>query len=413
MKFQRRFFIMLLLGFFSGLPVALTASTLQAKLTTLGFSLTNIGYISLLAAPYGLRFLWTPFFDRYTPPFLDRRRSWLLIFQIGLVISISLMAVIPANYFYLLLSVGFITALLSTSQDVIISAWQTEIFVDHERGIGATLYVIGWRIGAIFSGGIALLLAQFFNWTTVYFLMAGVMSFSLITTFFADKTNINYISAISSKNYFFAPFKEFFQRYSIKTVLGFILVLLTYKLGDALALSLNTTFLLRIMQFDLATVGLINKTVSMGAAILGGIVAAMGLRRMTLFNGLILFGIIQSIANFGYVVLAFYGKSYFLLVITAFLENFCSGMGTIAFLAFIMTLCNVQFTATQFAFLSGLSFFARTLAGPVTASLVSIVGWGQFFILCALVSLPALMVLFSMRTQSVFVDSFIENQVAR
>jgi len=396
---NKRFICIFLFGIFSGLPVALTAGTLQARLTTLGFSLASIGYISLLAAPYGLRFLWAPFFDHYALPFLDRRRGWLLVLQVGLAILICLMGLVPSGYFYLLLFLGFLTAIFSTSQDVIISAWQTEVFTESQRGLSATILVIGWRIGAIFSGGIALVFAQHFNWRFVYLLMAAIMATSIIVTIFADKSEANYQL---TKKYFSAPFVDFFKRYQLKTILIFILVLLTYKLGEALALSLNTTFLLRDLQFDLETIGMVNKTVSMGSAILGGIVAGILLRKINLFNGLILFGIIQAAANLGYAFLAFYGKSYFLLVLTAFLENFCSGMGTIAFLAFIMALCNAEFTATQFAFLSGLSFLARILAGPVSSHLVAMFGWGDFFILCGLVSLPALGFLALIRKEEFF-----------
>ncbi|MDX1901575.1 MAG: MFS transporter [Gammaproteobacteria bacterium] len=405
----RRFPIMLLLGFFSGLPSALTASTLQAWFTDAGLSLVDIGAITLLALPYAIRFLWAPLFDRVSLPFLDRRRSWLWVLQLLLVLSIVSMAFLkPQTIFHVsqfsfhgLLLCGLITAILSTSQDIVINAWQTETFVDGERGLGAALYVTGWRIGMIVSGAVALIIAQYFNWKITYLSMAGLMLLGVIVTTLAPQSfSISSVSK-ASKN-LLAPFQEFFQRYTWKMLAAIFFLLLTYKLGDALALAFNTTFLLREMHFDLATIGLVNKTISMTSALLGGIAAAIWMKRISLYRALFLFGIIQAFAHLGYMLLAIVGKNFFLLVFTAFLENFCSGMATIAFLALIMALCHVEYTATQFAFLSAMTFLGRIIAGPFAARLILFFGWIHFFVMCGVISLSVLCVLFATRKADVF-----------
>lgn len=400
---SRRHLVILLLGFSSGLPAALTASTLQAWFTEAGISLHTIGAVTLLVMPYSFRFLWAPMFDYLELPGLDRRRGWLFLTQIGLVLAISAMAFFtPDEIISLttwsipwLMILGFITAVLSTSQDIVINAYQIEILPQKEKGLGAAVYVTGWRIGAIISGGLALVLAQAWGWKETYLIMASLMGIGIIATFIAPQPQV--IKQISNTlvHAVIAPFKEFFERYGLKTASLFFLLIITYKAGDALTLALNTTFLLRHIGFDLATIGLVNKTVSLISALLGGIFAGILMTRMSLYRALIIFGLIQGIANLSYAAIAYFGKSIFLLIIAAFTENFCSGMGTIALLALIMSLCNIHYTATQFALLSAIAFLARTFVGPIAAVMVDSMGWLMFFIVCFILSLPTLLFVYA------------------
>lgn len=394
----RKLMVILFLGFASGLPASLTASTLQAWFTEAGSNLQIIGSITLLVLPYSFRFLWAPLFDYIHLPHFDRRRGWLLLLQLGLLFAITGMAFIePAHMSHVfhwqfpsLLLLGFITAWLSASQDIVINAYQIEALPLSKRGLGASLYVTGWRFGVIISGGLALMLAKEIGWQQTYLLMAGLMLIGMFATLVApavssyEKINYSFVFAV------IAPFKDFLQRFKLMPALIFFLLILTYKIGDALALALNTTFLLRHVGFDLATVGLINKTVSLGAALLGGVTAGFCMMRLSLYRALIFFGLFQGIANLAYAGLAYFGKSTALLIFAAFTENFCSGMGTIALMALIMALCSDRFSATQFALLSAIAFFARTFAGPVAAFIVESIGWQQFFICCFLISLPTL-----------------------
>jgi len=401
---NRSHLVILLLGFSSGLPAALTASTLQAWFTEAGISLHTIGVVTLLAIPYSFRFLWAPVFDYFKLPGLDRRRGWLLLTQISLIIAISAMALFtPQQLFKVdmwsipwLMVLGFITAVLSTSQDIVINAYQIEILPPEERGLGAAVYVTGWRVGAIISGAAALVLAKELGWKETYLLMASLMSIGIVATFLAPKPRMMHVSN-SMFHAVIAPIKDFFQRYQLKTALLFLLIILTYKAGDALTLALNTTFLLRHIGFDLVTLGLVNKTVSLISALLGGIVAGVFMTRMSLYRALIIFGLIQGAANLSYAAMAYFGKSLFLLIFAAFTENFCSGMGTIALLALIMSLCNLHYTATQFALLSAAAFLARAFVGPVAAVMVDSMGWLSFFIGCFFLSLPTLLFVYANR----------------
>lgn len=391
-------FIIFLLGITAGLPAALIAGTLQAWFTEAGLNLYTIGAITLLIAPYNLRFLWAPLFDNVHLPGMNRRHSWLYITQIGLIITTLIMAQLnplqTLTCFGMkiptLMLVGFFTSIFAASLEIIINAYQTEILPEAERGLGVSIYVTGWRIGGIFSGAIALIMAKEWGWQITYMIMASLMGIGLIATWFAPKTTILEKRAYTFVEAVIHPFKDLFSRFNVLSLTLFFLLILTYKASDALALALNTTFLLREMGFDLITIGLVNKTVSIGAAILGGITAGVAMKYIPLYRALFLFGLIQGAANLSYALLAYMGKSLGLLIFTAFAENFCSGMGNIALMALIMAICNTQYTASQIALLSSIAYLSRPFVGPIAASMVDASGWFTFYIWCFVVSLPTL-----------------------
>lgn len=395
---NRRHLTILLLGFASGLPASLTASTLQAWFTDAGINLRTIGAVTLLVMPYSFKFLWSPLFDYVQFGQIDRRRGWLIVTQLGLLASIIWMALLtPQDIAVLfnwqipwLLIAGFLTSFLSASQDIVINAYQTEILPKSEQGLGASLYVTGWRVGAIISGALALVLASEFGWECTYLGMSSLMGIGLLATFIAPPSQEYQQSTYGFLDAVVAPFVDFFQRFGIKSAVLFLLLIITYKISDALALALNTTFLMRELGFALSTIGYINKTVSLTSALLGGIFAGILMTRQTLYRSLMLFGFVQGAANLSYAAMAYWGKSLGLLIFAAFTENFCSGMGTIALMALIMSLCNKRYTATQFALLSAVAFLARTFVGPLAATMVESSGWFLFFICCFLISLPTL-----------------------
>jgi len=397
-KRNRRHLTILLLGFASGLPAALTAGTLQAWFTEAGISLKTIGAVTLLVLPYSLRFLWAPLLDHFELPGIDRRRGWLFVTQIGLIIAISTMAFSNPHENFMLFSwqiptlmvIGLLTAFFSTSQDIVINAYQTEVLPVEERGLGAAIYITGWRIGAVISGAASLLLASQLGWQTTYLLMASLMAVGIIGTAIAPPSPHVRLPAASLTEVLIMPFVEFFQRVGFKYALIIMSLIITYKLSDALALALNTTFLLRGMGYSLALIGTVNKTVSIVASVAGGLLAGAAMTRLTLYQALLFFGWIQGLANLCYALMAYLGKSFFMLVFTAFTENFCSGMGTIALYALIMALCQLRYTATQFALFVAIAFVGRTFAGPLAATMVESMGWLTFFIWCFLLSLPTL-----------------------
>lgn len=376
-----RIWTVLFLGFSSGLPAVLTGSTLSAWFTESGISLMAIGALTLVGQPYVYKFLWAPFMDRFIPPFLGRRRGWMLIWQLCLIITIAMMALLtPQKHAGLMGMVALLIAFCSASQDTAINAYQTDVLQQEERGMGAALMANGWRIGTIVSGAFALIMAQRLGWHITYLIMAACMLVGLITTLLCPATpNEKHVQPASLKDAVIDPFKEFFSRHGARFAIILLAIIVFYKLGDAFALSLNTTFLLRGMHFSLTDVGVANKMVGLAASISGGLIGGLIMLRISLLRALILFGILQAVSNLGYMWLALAGHNYPLFYGAVAVEFFTSGLGTTAFLAFIMSLCHPKFTATQFALLTAISAVGRVYIGPAAAETVLHIGWAGFF----------------------------------
>ena len=376
-----RIWTVLLLGFSSGLPAVLTGSTLSAWFTESGISLMTIGALTLVGQPYVYKFLWAPFMDRFVPPFLGRRRSWMLIWQLCLILTIAAMALLtPQKHAGLMGMIALLIAFCSASQDTAINAYQTDVLQQEERGIGAALMANGWRIGTIVSGAFSLIMAQHLGWHITYLIMAACMLVGLITTLLCPATpNEKHVQPVSLKDAVIDPFKEFFSRHGARFAIILLAIIVFYKLGDAFALSLNTTFLLRGMHFSLTDVGVANKMVGLAASIAGGLIGGLIMLRISLLRALVVFGIFQAVSNLGYMWLALAGHNYSIFYGSIAVEFFTSGLGTTAFLAFIMSLCHPKFTATQFALLTAISAVGRVYIGPAAAETVLHIGWAGFF----------------------------------
>ncbi|RNC78794.1 AmpG family muropeptide MFS transporter [Piscirickettsia salmonis] len=402
---KRRILTVFLLGFSSGLPFALIAGTLQAWFTTAGLDLKTIGAASLIGLPYTLKPFIAPIIDRYRLPLLGRRRGWLLLFQFALLIAILFMSTLKPTHSVLVLGqtvpllmiIGVCVAFFSTCQDIVINAYQTEVLYENERGLGASLGVTGWRISFILSGSIALILASHLGWHLTYIVMSLCMLIGVFATLFGPNPDNEGQPPMTFVKAIYEPFVDFFSRQKLPTALLVILLILTYKIGDALALALNTTFLIKGVGFSLDAIGVINKNIGIIGSIAGGIIGGLLMLRLSLFRSLMLFGLVQAIANLGYMWLAIVGKNYSVFVITAFSEHFFSGMGTAAFVALLMSQCNLNYTATQYALFTSLSLFGRTWLGPIAASMVDHFGWAQFFFWSFIVSLPCLFFVWLLR----------------
>ncbi len=378
-----RLLIVSLLGISSGLPLALTSSTLQAWFTQAGISLITIGALSLVGIPYIWKFLWAPLIDRYVPPLWGRRRGWIAITQLGLCITLLIFANLnPTTQPTTMGVLALVIAFISASQDIAVDAYRTDILRPEERGIGVAGYIFTYRIAMLISGGFALVLADYVGWRITYELMALLIAFSAITTFFAPE-----VMGISAPKNFMAaviePFADLRQRDGILLILLFVIF---YKLGDAFALSLMSNFLLRTLGFSLTEVGLAYKTIGFIAMIVGAFTAGALLSWMNMYRALLLFGLAQAFSNLMFMLLAHVGKNYALMVSSISLESFCSGMSTAALFAFLTSLCDRRYSATQFACLSALASVGRVLLGPVAAVVVEHVGWTSFygwsFVLC-------------------------------
>ncbi|MBQ0440150.1 muropeptide MFS transporter AmpG [Providencia rettgeri] len=395
---------LILLGFVSGLPLALTAGTLQAWLTVENVDIRTIGFFSLVGQAYVLKFLWSPMMDRYTPPFLGRRRGWLLTTQILLIISIAAMGFMnPSEHLWYLAALAVTVAFCSASQDIVFDAYKTDLLSAEERGIGAATSVMGYRISMLVSGGLALWLAdKFLTWKQLYLLMAGLMIIGVIATLLAKEPEEDTAPPTSLKKAIYEPLAEFFSRNNAWLIL---LLLVFYKLGDAFVMALNTNFLLNALGFSLSEVGTVNKTVGMAATIIGALLGGYLMKNMSLFKALFLFGLLQGGSNIGYWFLAITPPHILTMGSIIFLENIFSGMGTAAFVALLMTLCNKSLSATQFALLSALSAVGRVYIGPIASIFVSNYGWPLFYLISIGVAVPGVLLLLACRTSLVYTQT--------
>ncbi len=392
---NRRIQTVLLLGFSSGLPLALTGSSLQAWFTQAGVSLLAIGSLTLLGLPYVWKFLWAPFLDRFIPSFLGRRRGWIVITQLGLCLTIFIMARLnPSTQASMIGMVALMIAFISATQDIATDAYRTDILHSDERGLGAAAVTLGFRIAMLVSGGLALVMADHIGWQITFEIMAGLMALMSIVTLFAPEEMPCTQSSPSLKSFIVAPFIDLFSREKIIFIILFVML---YKLGDALALALMSNFLLGELGFTLTDVGIAFKTFGLIATLMGVFAGGLLLVRLNLFYALIAFGLLQAFSNLMFVLLAMAGKHYLLMVSCIFIESFCSGMSTAAFVAFLMSLCNIKFSATQYAFLSALFALGRVFAGPVAALIVQHVGWVNFYWIAFFLSFPGIILLMGLR----------------
>lgn len=395
---NRRIAAVLLLGFSSGLPLALTAGTLQAWLAVDNVDITTIGFFTLAGQPYIYKFLWAPLLDRFAPPLFGRRRGWILLAQIALLVTIGFMGTLsPRDTPWLLGGTALVVAFLSASQDIVIDAYRTDVLHETERGAGAAISVMGYRIAMLVSGGLALVLAdQVLGWRGMYMLMGALMVVGMVATWFAPEPEDAGRAPASLGAAFVDPLREFLSRNGAWLLL---LLIVLYKLGDAFAGTLTTAFLIRGVGFSATDVGAIYKALGLAATITGALAGGAWMAGLGLYRALMIFGVLQAVTNLGFMALAMAGKSYALMIAVVAAENLCGGMGTAAFVALLMSLCNHRFSATQYALLSALAAVGRVYVGPASGYLVVALGWAPFFLFTFLIALPGLWLLWLLRAR--------------
>ncbi len=396
---EKKMLITLAMGFVSGVPLLLTITLLQAWLTDEGVSKSTIGLFALVGLPYSLKFLWAPLFDRYVISSLGRRRGWLLASQISLMIAIiGLGMTNPAMSALNVAILALLVAFFSASQDIIIDAYRRESLLDDEQTIGASAYVLGYRIGALAAGAGGLILADLFSYQFVYTLMASIMFFGIFITIIADeplKTGEpkNLIEAVIN------PFTEFFNRRGYRMAVLVLLFILLYKVGDTMAHSLSTNFYLDI-GFTKTEIGTIVKVFGLVATLIGAFLGGLISLKLGLYRSLLIFGVFQAIATLGFSVLSVIGNYISLLIVVISLENLAAGMGYTAYLAFIANMTNKEFTATQFALMTALMSIPRTFFSGLSGFLVEIMDWQIYFIFCSLIAFPALIILMKINKEA-------------
>jgi PAT family beta-lactamase induction signal transducer AmpG len=398
---NRNLAVILLLGFSSGLPLALTGQTLQAWLTVEGVDLATIGLLTLVGIPYTWKFLWAPLLDRFVPPLLGRRRGWLVITQLALAAGIAAMAFCsPRAEVGALAALAVFVAFASASQDIVFDAYRTDIATAEQRGLAAALTVIGYRLAMLTSGALALVLvagtaaAPGLSWKATYLLMAALMAACVLVTLWGREPELIAPPPRTLEEAVLAPLREFFSRPGAVTLLALIVL---YKLGDAFAGALTTAFLLRGAGFGLDDVAYVNKVMGLAATIVGALAGGALMIRLGLYRALMAFGILQAVSNLTFMWLALAGKSYPVMVLAVGFENFSGGMGTAAFVALLMALCDHRFTATQYALLSALASVGRVYVGPAAGFATDPrylgLDWASFFFLTFAVALPGLALL--------------------
>ncbi len=392
---SRKMAAMLLLGFSSGLPLYLTSKTpLQAWLTKEGISLTAIAAFGLVGLPYSLKILWSPLLDRFVPPFLGRRRGWLVITQLALLICIAVMSFQnPSQGLQPLVIAAVAVAFFSASQDIAVDAYRTDVLEEAERGPGVSLFLLGYRIAILIASSLTLFLAGIMPWQTVYLLMSLLMLLGVVSSIFAPEPILRNPPPQTLREAVTLPFIEFFQRNGSGRAILILLFIVLYKLGDSLLKNVATPFLLakglNFTEIDLAfpnALGIV--AVIVGTLAGGAIMTKIGVNR-----ALWIFAILQAVGNLAYFALAVVGKNYPLMVAAINIENFCAGLESAAFVAFMMSLCNQGFSATQYALLSSLQAFSRDIITAPAGAWAQSTGWPLFFLITAIAALPGVLLL--------------------
>ncbi|WP_306603071.1 MFS transporter [Azonexus sp.] len=480
-----RLFAILLLGFASGLPLALTGQAMQAWLTIDGLDLATIGFFGLVGVPYTFKFLWAPLMDRFEPPLLGRRRGWLVLTQLALAALLWWMARLsPSATPQMFAIAAVLVAFLSASQDVVVDAYRTDLLPEEERGLGASVHVFAYRLAMILSGGISLVWAgQWQSWPRVYETMAAIMLVcGVLSLFMLPRVSatlkplasdpkrellgfaamlggvvVGYwlarqllillglnpddsnrwiqllfvlgeialalpLAAWAAKRAGFETLNRSLSSYFAQQgAAAFLALIILYKLGDAFAGSLTTPFLIKGMGFAQEEVGIANKVIGIWLTIFGAFVGGLIMTRLALYRSLLLFGILQLVSNFGFYLLAQLGKGAWgevmmpafdwgivslaqpaaldcLLLVVIAGENISGGMGTVAFVALLMGLCNQRFTATHYAMLSAFAAVGRIYVSPLSGVLSVSIGWPAFFLFSIVVAVPGVVMVWWLRT---------------
>ena len=389
--FSRRMLVAFLMGFSGGLPLLLTWGVLQAWMTEKGVDLTWIGMISLVQIPYTWKFLWAPLLDRFVPPFLGRRRGWLLIAQIALMFAIvGLGFSDPVKNTGLMIVAAVLVAFFSASQDIVIDAYRREDLPDEELGLGSSMYVYGYRLGMLLASGGGLIMADHISFSQVYFLMSLCMLPGIITTLLTPEPEL--VSGVprTMKEAVVNPFVDYFNRNGALWILVFILL---YKIGDTMASGITMPFYLET-GFTKTEIGTIVKFFGTAATLIGAYLGGLLLLKLGINRGLWIFGILQALSTAGFAILARIGYNIAMLSGVIAFENLSSGMGTAAFVAFMASITNKKFTATQYALLTGIMGLSRQLASSVTGFMAKNMGWQSFFVFCTLIAIPGMLLLF-------------------
>lgn len=378
-----RMWVVYLLGFISGLPLALTGTTLQSWFASEQMSLVSVGMMTLVGLPYSYKFLWAPFFDRFF-----QRKTWLMCFQFFLALLLFMLSgLCPQEHLIFISIIALMLAFVSASQDIVIDAYRTEYLTVEERGVGAASFTCAYRLAMLVSGGLGLIVADKMGWSFFFISMGILLLLGLVLIILLPITSRTQDRSKQWVDIMINPFKQFFTRQRALTILCFILF---YKIGEAFTLSLSTAFFLNGLHMSLSQIGVMYKGVGFAATLLGAYLGGILLPYLGNQRALLYFGIFQACANGLFVVLSLVGKQDGLVMLTIALDLGSSGMATTALLAYFMSLCDSRYTGAQFALLTAVMAVGRIFCGPVAGFIVQQTNWTVMFLVGFILSLPAL-----------------------
>jgi MFS transporter, PAT family, beta-lactamase induction signal transducer AmpG len=391
--FSHKMLFMLIHGISAGTPLLLIGGTLQALLVDSKIDLGTVGLLALARTPYSFKPLWSPLLDRYSLGFLQRRKGWIFVFQICLAITIGSLGMIdPVKMPWLLGLMALFAGFFASSQDIVIDAYRREVLKDEELGFGSSVYIMGYRIGMLFAGAMALKLSDVIGWEQVYLIMGGIMFLCSFTTFFAPVEDAKIQIPKSLKDSIIGPFKEFFSRDGALLMLAFILF---YKIGDQMASNMTMPFYLKL-GYTKGEIGTIAKVWGMGATIVGGFLGGGIMLKIGIKRSLWLFGFLQMFSTFGFSLLSLIPKNALGLTGVIAFENLSAGMGTAAYAAYMASITNKKFTATQYGLLTSLMSLPMTILAAPTGFMAQSMGWFNFFTFCTLIAIPGMFLLYRM-----------------
>ncbi len=417
---NRRMAICIFTGFTSGLPLYFIIQLIPAWLRVENVSLKDIGFFSLISLPYLLKFVWSPLLDRYSLPVFGRRRGWILLTQLGLLVSLSTLGYFqPETQIKSILWLAAIVAFFSASQDIVLDAYRRELLPDHELGLGNQIHVQAYRLAGLVPGSLGLILADHFSWDVVFHIVAAFMLIGIGMTLVISEAIATPSVPPTFARAVIDPFKEFFQRSGTKRALLVLCFLFCYKLGDSMATALSTPFFLDL-GFSMTQIGLVAKNAALWPAIFGGLFGGVLMLRLGINKALWIFGCVQLVTILGFAVLAEAGDDLMVLAVVIGMEYLGVGLGAAAFIAFIAHESTPALAATQIALFTSVTALPRTFANAITGFLVeggqpvelegvsaSVLGvlmwlglpaeglgWTNFFFLCTLLALPGMVLLY-------------------
>jgi PAT family beta-lactamase induction signal transducer AmpG len=386
--------LLMALGAASGFPNQVTESALQAWLKDVHVSNTQIGIVSYVAIPYLLKFLWAPLLDRYPLPLLGRRRGWILVAQGTLAATMALLAFQDPSQSLLGISVcALAIVFLSATQDIVIDAYRADVVTPAERGPAVTASTVGYRTAAYIAPAVALVLADHFGWRPALLVVAALMALFALATVVAPEPVYRSPPPASLRESVLGPLRALLGTPGARSLLALVMI---FKLGDAFSLKLFTPFMMDV-GFSKTEIGVVIKIIWVGAAVGGSILGGIWMVRLGLLRAMLLFGVMQAVSNLAYFALALAGKNYPVMYAAVVIEHLTHAMGNVAVVALMMALCDLRFSATQYALLSTLSQLPRYGLGWPAGWVADHGGWPAYYVVSFALGIPGLVTVWLLR----------------